>query len=86
MEFLYDSGLQVGKVSQTDEYLLGKPVEEPQKAENDVSKVPNFLAGKDLPLWRTFLTEEYSDTLKTLVMNCRCMGKPRFLKENNFTK
>ena len=37
LEFLYDSGLAVGKVS-TDEYLLGKPVE-PEKTQTEVEKV-----------------------------------------------
>ena len=39
LEFLYDSGLQVGKVAQADEYLLGKPVEEAVKPESDVGQV-----------------------------------------------
>ena len=37
LEFLYDSGLAVGKVS-TDEYLLGKPVE-PEKTPTEIEKV-----------------------------------------------
>ncbi|KAG0589776.1 hypothetical protein KC19_1G047500 [Ceratodon purpureus] len=39
LEFLYDSGLQVGKVAQADEYLLGKPVEEAPQPESDVGQV-----------------------------------------------
>jgi hypothetical protein len=39
LEFLYDSGLQVGKVSQADEYLLGKPIDEVLKPENEIAKV-----------------------------------------------
>lgn len=39
LEFLYDSGLQVGKVAQADEYLLGKPVEEAVQPESDVGQV-----------------------------------------------
>ncbi|KAH9531179.1 hypothetical protein CY35_19G023400 [Sphagnum magellanicum] len=38
LEFLYDAGLQVGKTSSTDEYLLGKPVEVAAE-ENQISKV-----------------------------------------------
>jgi hypothetical protein len=40
LEFLYDSGLAVGKVS-TDEYLLGKPVE-PEKAQSEIEKVKSL--------------------------------------------
>lgn len=39
LEFLYDSGLQVGKVAQADEYLLGKPVEEAVQPESDIGQV-----------------------------------------------
>lgn len=39
LEFLYDSGLQVGKVAQADEYLLGKPVEEAVQPESNVGQV-----------------------------------------------
>lgn len=42
LEFLYDSGLQVGKVAQADEYLLGKPVEEAVQPESDVGQVRNL--------------------------------------------
>jgi len=42
LEFLYDSGLQVGKVAQADEYLLGKPVEEAVQPESDVGQVGNL--------------------------------------------
>ncbi|MCO5561128.1 hypothetical protein L7F22_014749 [Adiantum nelumboides] len=37
LEFLYDSGLSVGR-SATDDYLLGKPLEE-KKEDDDVTKV-----------------------------------------------
>lgn len=39
LEFLYDSGLQVGKVAQADEYLLGKPLEEAVQPESEVGQV-----------------------------------------------
>lgn len=63
LEFLYDSGLAVGR-SATDDYLLGKPVEE-NKREEDVTKVaaaPGALFVEEKPqsandAWRKLHTD-----------------------------
>lgn len=63
LEFLYDSGLAVGRNS-TDDYLLGKPLEE-KKSEEDVSKVsaaPGALFVEEKPqsandAWRKLHTD-----------------------------
>lgn len=51
LEFLYNSGLAVGK-SSTDEYLLGKPIDDTSKEENEVAKAaaaPGSLFVEDRP-------------------------------------